>query len=340
MGGTQEMLQATQRYRDLMKGLSSLPEAEALQRLEAFVREFPEYGQAQNDLGVLQQRSGNNLQALGRYERAVRLEPHNSAFQKNLAGFYYVELGWDDDAIAIYTRLLQENPVDTELLGALAIISKDQGLDEQARIFLQRIVELEPLNQEAREGLQALTAAPPQPTPCAAGTGTGGLDDLLAGLRTVPEAAPVPQPELPGDVAQIAELERRLVDDPTNALLNNDLGVLYTQAGNLAKALAHHELAHRFAPDNLLFLKNYAGVCACSEGRIDKAIALLTAALEKHPRDCELLAALATVCLQVGRPDEALIFLRRILDLEPWNKEAQELVAQLQNASDDFFLSS
>ncbi|MDY0383107.1 tetratricopeptide repeat protein [Trichlorobacter sp.] len=327
--------QAAQQYAQVTARLASMSDAEALATLESFVREFPEYGQAQNDVGVLQQQAGNAVQALGRYERAVRLEPDNTVFLKNLAGFYYVELGWDDDAIAIYTRLLQQYPTDTELLGALAIISKDQGLEEQARIFLQRIVELEPWNREAREGLQALTVAP------AGGPQQPELDDLLSGLRQAaapPVAPPVVEAAAAGD-QRIVTLERQLADAPTNPLLNNDLGVLYAQAGNLEKALAHHELACRFAPDNLLFLKNYAGICACREDRIDKAIELLTGALVKYPQDTELLAALATICLQVGRPDEALIFLRRILDFEPWNQEARDLVLQLQNAPADFFLT-
>jgi len=331
--------QAAQQYAQMTARLASVPDAEALNSLEAFVRDYPDYAQAQNDLGVVQHRAGATLQALGRYERAVRLEPDNVVFLKNLAGFYYVELGWSDDAIAIYTKLLQRHPADTELLGALAIISKDQGLDEQARIFLQRVVELEPWNREAREGLQALA------TSCDSGPMNGNQrserDDLLAGLRqsAVPPAAPPAVEAAAASDQRIIALERQLADDPTNALLNNDLGVLYTQAGNLEKALAHHELACRFAPDSLLFIKNYAGVCACREDRLDKAIELLTGALEKYPQDTELLAALATICLQVGRPDEALIFLRRILDFEPWNQEARDLVLQLQNAPADFFLT-
>ena len=337
MNGTQQV-QTTRQYAQVAAGLASVPDVEAVTILESFVRDYPDCGQAQNDLGVLQQRTGNALQALGRYERAVRLEPDNATFLKNLAGFYYIELGWSDDAIAIYTRLLQRFPADTDLLGALAIISKDQGLDDQARIFLQRIVDLEPCNREAREGLQALTTSPravPETVPR-----QDGLDDILAGLRR-PEATAAVKPVQPVAMVdpRIAELERQLANDPMNALLNNDLGVLYTQTGHLDKALAHHELACRFAPDNLLFLKNYAGVCACREDRLDKSIELLTGALVKYPRDCELLAALATLCLQVDRPAEALIFLRRILDFEPWNQEARDLVLRIQTSPPDFFLS-
>lgn len=332
--------QAAQQYAQVTARLTSMSDAEALANIEAFVCEFPEYGQAQNDLGVLQQRAGNTLQALGRYERAVRLEPDNAIFLKNLAGFYYVELGWTDDTIAIYTRLLQRHPADTELLGALAIISKDQGMDEQARIFLQRLIDLEPWNREAREGLQALTAM--SAGSCTSKPQQPELDDVLSGLRQTTEPPAVVHVQAAGtDVQEIADLERQLADNPTNALLNNDLGVLYTQAGNLDKALAHHELACRFAPDNLAFLKNYAGVCACREDKLDKAIELLTGALRKQPNDTELLAALGIVCLQVNHPAEALTFFRRVLDLEPWNQAARDMVIKLQSNDQslkDFFL--
>jgi len=332
-----QQLQASQQYQQVVARLATMSDAEALETLTTFVHEFPAYAQAQNDLGVVQQRVGNHLQALGRYERAVRLEPSNPVFIKNLASFYYVVMAWGDEAIAMYTDLLRVQPNDIDLLGALAIISKDQGLDEQAQIFLQRIVDLEPWNQEARAGLQALTASVVQPAALAE-QHVNPVDKLLAELGQVPGVASNSQQQVAGDPT-IADLEKRLADDPTSALLNNDLGVLYTQAGNLEKALAHHELAYRFAPGNLVFLKNYAGVCSCNGQYIDKAIELLTTALQKHPDDCELLAALANVSLQTGRPNEALIFLQRILDFEPWNNEARNLVHQLQSRPADFFLS-
>ncbi len=342
-------IQAKQSYSQLERELPGLPAEVAIERIVRFLSDYPDYAQAHNDLGVLWYQQGDRLQALGRYERAVRLVPDNRTFRLNLAGFYFVELGWVDDAIFMYTELLKGNPNDTDVLGALALISKHTGQPEQAGIFLQKILTLEPWNQEARSALsdlssntESLKGVVSQPATPLTKPVQNDVDDLLAELKqSIVGLAPAPVQVAEQD-SRITTLEAQLREQPTNALLHNDLGVVLSENGELERALSHHELAHRYAPENLIFIKNYAGICACHPDRIDKAIELLTGALKKYPRDVEILAGLAQLCLQVGQPKEALIFLRRILDFEPWNQDARSLVIELQsrsNSGKDFFLS-
>ncbi|MDD2733787.1 MAG: tetratricopeptide repeat protein [Desulfuromonadaceae bacterium] len=349
-------MQARQKYEALEKTLQSLSPEAATEQITLFMQEFPDYAQAHNDLAVLLHQQGELLPALGRFERAVRLAPQNSTYRKNLAGFYFVELGWTDDAILMYTELLRERPDDTEVLGALALISSRINRPEEAGHFLRKILDLEPWNNDARSMLNSLVPStvtavpviiPPTPAPDAA---PGDVDTLLAELRQSVAALSAPQtPSAPIEVhvaeavkdARITELENRLRDDPTNALINNDLGVLYLEAGNPERSCDHHELAFRYAPQNLLFRKNLAGVCAISEGKMDRAIELLTGGLRDYPADTEILAALAQVCIRLGRNEEAIIFLKRILDIEPWNQDARSLLTQLQQSfGDSFFLNS
>jgi tetratricopeptide (TPR) repeat protein len=63
---------------------------------------------------------------------------------------YYSSGNRSDDAIALYTRLLRENTDDVEILGALAIISIENLRPDEAMIFLDKIIELEPGNGDAR----------------------------------------------------------------------------------------------------------------------------------------------------------------------------------------------
>jgi len=51
---------------------------------------------------------------------------------------------------------LKTHPKDTELLTSLAIISRANQLADQARIFIKRVLELEPWNTEARDFLAGL----------------------------------------------------------------------------------------------------------------------------------------------------------------------------------------
>lgn len=351
---TMRDMQARQKYVELEAVLHTLSPEVAIARISQFIQEFSDYPQAHNDLAVLLHQRGELLQALGRFERAVRLAPRNCTFRKNLASFYFVELGWTDDAIFLYTDLLKEDQNDTEVLGALAMISNTIGRPDEAGHFLRKILDLEPWNSYARSML-ALLAAPVTtaasvipPTPVY--TAQEDVDTLLADLRqsiaglsqSKDQSAPG---ETPGtDVvtdARIVERENLLSDDPTNALLNNDLGVLYLEKGDLDRSCAYHELAFRSDPGNLNFRKNLAGVCAISEGKMDRAIELLTGGLREHPADTEILAALVQVCIRLGRKEEALTFLKRILDLEPWNQDARSLLTQFQQSpGSSFFLNS
>lgn len=352
-------MQARKTYALLEMTLPDLSLEQAIERIEEYLREYPDYAQAHNDLGVLQHQRGDRLQALARYERAVRLDPSNQTSRKNLAAFYYKELNWIDDAIALYSTLLREAPEDTEILEALALISREQGQLEQARMFLKELYSLDPAHPVAADVLAEMAepAVPepvsrmvsvtvPPPAPPAPATDVEALlADLHQSLVGIPPASkpsetvaepPVPENWLGG---KIAEIEAKLCNDPTNALLHNDLGVMYLEKGDVDLALAHHELAYRYAPQNLTLLKNYAGVCAGQQDRIGTAIELLTGALKQNPTDTELLAGLAQISIQVQHPEEAVIFLKRILDYEPWNQEARGLINQLQPSQEsDFFL--
>lgn len=349
-----EML-ARQKYEALEKKLQSLTPEEAAAQIILFMQEIPDYPQAHNDLAVLLHKQGELLQALGRFERAVRLAPDNRTFRKNLAGFYFVELGWTDDAILMYTDLLKDGPEDTEVLGALALISNRIGRPDEAGHFLRKILDIEPWNQEARSLLNSMMpsdVAVPKVIPVVSSPSAPApedIDSLLADLRqSVAELSKshvqVSTHERSNAEAncrtKIAELEDRLRNDPTNALTNNDLGVLYLGVGNLERSCDHHELAFRYAPQNLIFRKNLAGVCSVIDGKMDRAIELLTGGLREYPTDTEILGALAQISVRLGRNDEALIFVRRILSLEPWNQDAGSLLTQLQQTMEgSFFLN-
>jgi cytochrome c-type biogenesis protein CcmH/NrfG len=348
-------IQVRQRYEALETTFPALTPEELIQQIIRFIQEFPDHAQAHNDLAVLLYQQGELLQALGRFERAVKLAPHNRTFRKNLADFYFVELGWTDDAIFLYTDLLKEDQADIETLGALSIISTRINRPEEARLFLRRILDLAPWNSDARNMLNSLSApdAPVAlvviPTTSETDSVQDDVNTLLAELRqsvaelSKPEGQPATADFLGADTengTQIFELENQLRDDPTNPLLNNDLGVLYLERGDLNRSCAHHEMACRYAPQNLTFRKNLAGVCSICEGKMDRAIELLTQGLKEYPNDTELLAALAQISVKLGRREEALIFMKKVLDLEPWNQDARSLMSQIQKASPDaFFLN-
>lgn len=350
---------AKKAYTDLERLIAGAETEEAIARIEEFRRQYPDFAQAHNDLAVLYYRAGNKLQTLGHYEKAVRLEPTNSTFRKNLASFYFVEMGWTDDAIFIYTDLLKSDPNDTEVLAALGIISANLGRDCEARAFFTRILELEPWNHEARQALADLNPAPQAPptynpssnTPSNSENKSADLDAILADLRqTIDRLEKQSSPSDPyanalallekGDKnGAVSELEKLVESQPGHALAHNDLGVLYQQRGDIPRSRINHERAVEADPTNPTFKKNLAGLYFSELDMTDDAIYLLTEVLRDNPNDVETLTGLARIAIAIGRTEEATTFLEKVTELEPWNDGAREFLDQL-NATNNFFLAS
>lgn len=349
---------AQRAYLELEQTLQTNPQEESISRLEDFLRQYPDFAQAHNDLGVLFYNAGNKLQTLGHYEKAVRLNPLNSTFRKNLASFYYVEMGWVDDAIFLYTDILAKHPNDTEVLAALGLISVNLDRSTEARIFFTRILELEPWNQEVRSFLADLDSQPGPATetvkhaPASVNSqDAADLDAILSDLRETIAKLENQSPAedryanaltllKQGDQqGTIRELERLIQCQPNHAVAHNDLGVLYQMDGVIDKSLQHHELAVKADPDNATFKRNLAGLYFAELGRTDDAICLLTEILRSHPDDIETLTGLGQIALAIGQREEATTFIQKVTELEPWNTDARELLGQIQEDS-SFFLTS
>lgn len=354
--------------RDLLLGLSAIPRrtdagpsadellekaqgdardgshVEAVASLEQVLLISPGNARAHNDLGVLYQRCGDLARAQAHHEAAVELDPSSPLFRKNLAELYYAQLGMTDKAIAIFARLLKDFPDDAEVLGALAMISRANDRPEEARIFLGRILELEPWNSDAGRMLAELNApaetvapvsAPASPSlPSGAGEAISNLRATIADMeRTIKapsheEAANLAAGQLD---AAIAELGGVLDRNPADARAHNDLGVLCHRRGDIQGSRKHYEEASRLDPANPVFRKNLADLYYAGLGMTDEAINLYVGLQKEYPADVEVLSALAIICIDNDRPREAGIYLKRVLELEPWNQQARELLQTVKS---------
>ncbi|CAB1064795.1 hypothetical protein D1BOALGB6SA_9592 [Olavius sp. associated proteobacterium Delta 1] len=132
----------------------------AVSILEQLVGRFPDFAAAHNDLGVYHQKLENNDQAQNHYKNAVRLEPYNSTYNKNLADFYFIVQGDVPKALQIYLGVLKNNPADIEVLLATGHISIAVNRPQDAETFFRRVLELEPWNMEAGKNLENLRKDP------------------------------------------------------------------------------------------------------------------------------------------------------------------------------------
>lgn len=290
-------------YDRLTALLQGLAPEEAIRRIKEFLITFPSFALAHNDLGVLYHHAGNPTLALAHHEKAARLQPDTILFRKNLADFYAVELGWLEEAVDIYLEVVKRNPRDTEALIALGQLGS------------------------ALAGSRTLDA-PPQ------------REQLEANCQSTPHVvAPSPksEQELYAEAQQLASqgdfntarscLEGLISRQPSNALYHNDLGVVCYQLGDSAAAQRQYETAHQLQPANPTFTRNLADLYFSQRDQVDQAIYLYLDLLKQNPRDIETLINLGHVCRAVGRGEEANTFYRRALEIEPWNGEARQALA-------------
>jgi tetratricopeptide (TPR) repeat protein len=131
--------------------------AEAIDELTRQLAQSPNDAMLHNNLGVLQYEAGEKDKALASYEQAVRLEPTEPNYLKNLADFYMIEQGRSEDAMKLYLEVLAQNPRDVDALNATGMVCTVLSKTNDARYFYERVLEIEPWNENAANGLKHIS---------------------------------------------------------------------------------------------------------------------------------------------------------------------------------------
>lgn len=351
------LIEGAATYERILADVREVEIDEGLRHLKDFLKIYPDFAKAHNDLAVMYYQTGNTLKALAHYEKAHKLDSGNIIYRKNLADFYFVELEWTGEAIHTYLDILKDNPFDTEALNALGTISLQIGRKEQARQFFSRTLQLDANNREARQALQQL------PAPAEA-SGTKQVQQTFAPVIRAaepPPAAPVttpfqnlfqttqpepPQKRSPDELYReaialvnadkpneaIQLLETLIAQVPDNALAHNDLGVLCQKSGDIKKSRHHHEAAARLQPANTIFQKNLADLLCSEFGDLEEALKIYVRIQARTPQDIEILKAIAIVCQLADKQADSRFFLERVLTLQPWDRDAQEMLKAMEEA--------
>ena len=128
----------------------------AIEYLEQILTKDPDHALAHNDLGVLHYQMGNKENALAHYRLAVQKMPDNHVFLKNMADFYCFEQGNLQEALPVYSKILNEEPTDVEVLMTIGWVNIQLDRLSDARVFFNRVLDVEPWNVEAGEQLDRL----------------------------------------------------------------------------------------------------------------------------------------------------------------------------------------
>jgi len=289
---------------------------DAIRALEKMLELYPEFAPAHYQLGALYFNRGHKNRALEHYHESINLEPLNAVFHKGLADHYYVILGNADEARKLYHKVIEINPNDIDALMILGNLAVVENKFDTARDFYQSVLTIEPWNHEAFSLLEKLDRRQKQ-----------------GDTKQFPKSSYHHIQELiqSGNIEEaIKELENLLAIQPEYALAHNDLGVLYYQCGSKEKTLMHYEEAVRLEPDDLTFQKNLADFYCIVQGRIQDALEIYLKVLTEEPTDIDTLMAAAHISKALNRNENAKIFFDRVLDIEPWNIEANENLSQLK----------
>jgi tetratricopeptide (TPR) repeat protein len=345
-------------YQKMYQGIqpllnSSNPEA-AIAALKNLVDAFPDFAQAHNDLGVLTYQAGDKQTALAHYEKAAQLDPGNITFKKNLADFYYVEQQRIEEALQLYVDVLAIEPEDIETLLMTGHICIAMERFDDAEVFYNRVLEIEPWNTDASEILQKLQnrgqgtgptqtkvnfQAQRQPQTTDSDYENGKMGTLpdnefeKSPSQTSEEMYRQAQALMQGNDPEpvIKALQDILVSFPDFAIAHNDLGVLYYNSGDKDRALRHYEQAARLDTANITFKKNLADFYFVEQNRVEDALRLYVDVLAIEPEDVETLLITGHICVSLHRFDDAKVFYERVLEIEPWNADARQNLETLES---------
>jgi FkbM family methyltransferase len=134
------------------------------------------------------------------------------------------------------------------------------------------------------------------------------------------------------DAVQI--LERLLLSFSDFALAHNDLGVLYFNQGETEMSFSHYKEAARIEPKNSVFRKNLADFHYIVNGDVQSALEIYVDLLANDPEDKETLLALGQICTEQEKFDDAQVFYRRVLTIDPLNIDADRGLNALPSGQD------
>ncbi len=312
-------------YQDIQPLIAGNKHSKAIGGYENLLEHYPDSAQGHNDLGVLYYKIGNREKALIHLRKAATIEPGNIVYLKNMADFLYSEMGEVKDAFDWYQRVLEIKPDDIESLMISGHICISEHHFDDAKAFYRKVLDLEPWNDDAWNFLENLESHPQN------------SQIKLKVEEKYQKCQHLVNSE--NKEAAIQAFQDLIEIYPDFAPAYNDLGVLHYQTGNKEVALKNYEKAALLEPNNMILQKNLADFYFVELGRIENALEIYAKVLSEEPADVDCLMAAGHISGLLDLRDDARIFYERILDIEPWNLEAEQRLNELSrnmNTTQDF----
>ncbi len=267
--------------------------SEALSRALEAVERFPSSSRAYTNLGVVRLNAGAMSEAASAFEKALELDPNNYIAGINLAKVF-VEVGKYEEAEKIYRRLNESFVNNVTPLMALAYLAMRRNrFDEAEKLFRESI-----------------NRRPATPVPFY------HLAVLLLRKGDAKEA--------------IRHLRTALRHNVRSADLYQALGVAFALAGQNERSLRSFKTALTLSPNFGSAVKGLANTLL-KAGQVDSVIELLSAHLDREPRDWEAHRILAGAYLSKQRHPSARAHFMQVLESLPSDGKEAERSSELCN---------
>mgnify|MGYP001181518806 CR=1 FL=1 len=205
----------------------------------------PYYVDANINLGVILQNTGNFEKAKIHYEKVIEVDPNNANIQANL-GVIFKELGENQKAKICYLKAIEGNPNHPNAHNNLGVVFDELGEYQKAKNCFEKAIEITPNSASIYFNFGAV------------------LQPLAENQKA------------------IRCYEKAIEIDPTYVDAHNNLGIVFRELGEYQKAKSCYEKAIEIDP-NYVHAHNNLGAVYKELGEHQKSISCYEKAIEINP---------------------------------------------------------
>jgi Tfp pilus assembly protein PilF len=343
----------------------------ALTQFLRIQEEDPNNATVQLSIANLYMADGKLDDAEKRLQKALELEPRSGNIQIAL-GQLALSRGRPDEALAYYQKAIEWDPGTTgaDAYNRIGLINLYGGRLDDARHAFRNAIKIDSLNGEAHDGLANVLMAEKKMDAAMAELEVALRFDPNQSRVLTSLASLV---SLTGDQDRALDLcQRALNSAPKSPTAHNNLGLIYRRRGELGLAEEHFLKAIEFSghfdtphvnlaqlyvrqgksdealeqfklavADNPAFPNAIAlanlGAHAYNQGNIQEALVFYGRALLVNPDYALVHKYVATIFArpEINRPDLTVFHLRRTLELDPDQADADDLTELLRRAEEE-----
>jgi tetratricopeptide (TPR) repeat protein len=248
----------------------------------------PRFSRAELAMGLCSEAKGNEKEAIEHYERALQLDPDNTAVRARLVRMHLRQNNLDEaEKQNERLNLMQFNEMDIRVNRGMILYH--EGRFAEAVTEFNLVVASDPKNGQALYFLGLCQ------------TRLNNLDDALKTYARMPQ-------------------DNELYPDALSAR-----GVLLRRLGKLTEAEALLKNALQIRPDDPYLLRTMALVVA-DKGDTEGAIRILKKAASLAPHESDMIYTMANVLERAGRWQEGVALMEDVLKKDPKNADALNYV--------------